>query len=1519
MNKQTTNDNRDRLKNALVAVQNMRSQLEAQKLAQTEAIAIIGMGCRFPGDANDPESFWNLLKNGVDAVSDIPPERWNMEELYDPNPDVPGKMYVRRLGLLKDVDKFDAQFFGISPDEAINMDPQHRMLLEVSWSALENAGQAPLKLKNSQTGVFVGITSTDYLQLQTQFGDKNNINAYSVNGNCLNTAAGRLSYLLGLQGPSMAVDTACSSSLVSIHLACQSLHSGECDRAIAGGVNLILSPYSTVATCKAKMLSADGRCKTFDAAADGLARGEGCGMVVLKRLRDAIAAEDNILALIKGSAINQDGASSSLTVPNGRSQQALIHQALANAQINPLQVSYIEAHGTGTALGDPIEMESLATVFCQGRSWQQPLLIGSAKTNLGHLESAAGVAGLLKLVLSLQKREIPPHLHFHNPSPHISWEKIPVKIPTELTQWQSSHNKLLAGLSSFGISGTNAHLILEEASSRPDNLIQEERPLHILNLSAKSPKALQDLVKSFAQFFNNNSTISLADICFTANTGRSFFKHRLSLVTESHTQLQQQLKDFLAVPNPQNVYQGIQDQSSPKIVFLFSAKQTEYLGIAKQLYETQPTFRKTLNRCQEILQPYLLESLLSVLYPEKDTSTAKETSPTSSLLKETIYTQPAIFTLEYALSQLLISWGVKPTCVMGYGIGEYVAATVAGIFSLEDGLKLAVARGHLMQMSDNQDDNLISDSKFVSYKDVVTQINYSSPQISLVSSITGQPIREEIASPEYWLDHLTPSTFVSGITSLYQQQCRIFLEIGFPQGLSKQCLEALPQSESTLWLSTLRSPDQDWQQLLKCLAILFTKGVEIDWDSFDRDYPRRRVQLPTYPFQRKRYWFETKSVSVVDNWTPILSLIHEQKIDQLVNQIEQTAILSPEQKQLLPKLLTALIKQHQHQLETETLTDFTYQLEWQQQTRDVDTDLAYPPGYWIILADKGDLVQKLAEKIESRGQTALLVYASETFQQLEAFAWTLNPTCPKDFESLFDSILQSNSLPCLGILHLWSIDEENSDNLDLSIFKQALVKGCSSVLHLIQNLSTYEGFVNFRLWLVTRGACTVKAKSPNLSLEQSPLWGLGRVIAIEHPELFGGLIDLDPTKTTEEIDWLLTEIDHSSAENQVAFRDRCRYVPRLVHSLLPKSQQRSLCKREGTYLITGGLGALGFQVAQWMIGEGVKYLILLGRSSISQVTQRRLQELQQNGIQIVTVQADVSSEEEMSKVLKNIPASWPSLRGVIHAAGVINDELLKEHSWSSFCQVTKPKITGAWILHSLTKDCELDFFVCFSSATSSLASRGQGSYAAANIFLDTLIHYRRSLNLPGLSINWGPWAGIGMAADKMSWFTQLGIKGLANERAIEAMAALMEEKAIQKTIIDIDWSIFKSWYETIGGCPLIEKINVKSPLDPQSKTSQQSEILQQLHNAAEDNRIPLLLAYLQDCVAKAMTIERAQIDVSVHISDLGMDSLMTFELLNKLRRELAVEIDIMTFVNNATLTNIATKLNQQIISAHDNI
>jgi len=481
-------------KRALLALKEMQAKLDATERSKTEPIAIIGLGCRFPGGSNDPEAFWQLLRNGVDAIAEVPRERWDIDAYYDPDPNALGKMYVRNGGFLEQVDQFDPQFFGIAPREAVNMDPQQRLLLEVSWEALEHAGLAPDKLIGSQTGVFVGVMNLDYFQLATE---PNLVDTHTASGNAFSVTSGRLSYILGLQGPSVAIDTACSSSLVGVHLACQSLRTRECNLALAAGVNLILTPVGTINECRARMLAPDGHCKTFDAAADGYARGEGCGVVILKRLSDAMADGDNILALIRGSAVNQDGRSGGLTVPNGPAQQAVIRTALANAGVEPGQVSYVEAHGTGTSLGDPIELRALGAVLGQGRSPDQRLVVGSAKTNIGHLESAAGVAGLIKLVLALQHQEIPPHLHLKNPNPYIPWAELPVVIPTQLTPWLSPNEPRIAGLSSFGFSGTNAHLVVEEAPAWEPVPVELERPLHLLSLSAKSEDALQQLASRF--------------------------------------------------------------------------------------------------------------------------------------------------------------------------------------------------------------------------------------------------------------------------------------------------------------------------------------------------------------------------------------------------------------------------------------------------------------------------------------------------------------------------------------------------------------------------------------------------------------------------------------------------------------------------------------------------------------------------------------------------------------------------------------------------------------------------------------------------------------------------------------------------------------------------------------------------------------------------------------------------------------------------------------------------------------
>lgn len=869
-------------KRLLLALDEALGKLEAVERSQNEPIAIIGMGCRFPGGADDPEAFWQLLHNGVDAITEIPPQRWDMDFFYDPDPNIAGKMYIRHAGLLQQVDQFDPQFFGISPREASSMDPQQRLLLEVSWEALENAGVAPHDLSDSQTGVFLGIGQNDYSRLQLHSGEHTRINAYDGTGNGFCFAAGRLSYVLGLQGPSMAIDTACSSSLVAIHLACQSLRAGECNLALAAGVQLILSPEVTIFLSRAQALSSDGRCKTFDSAANGYGRGEGCGVVVLKRLHDAIADGDNILALIKGSAVNHDGPSSGFTVPNKIAQQTLLQKALANAKVKPSRVSYVEAHGTGTSLGDPVEVQALATVFGEERSPENPLIIGSVKTNIGHLETAAGIAGLIKVVLSLQHQQIPPHLHFKQPNPHINWDELAVKVPTSLVSWDSEKRQRLAGVSSFGMSGTNAHVILEEAPlPKSVPVAVADRPQHLLTLSAKTEEALNQLARRYKNYLATHPNSDIADICFTSHTGRSHFNHRLSVLASSSTELMEQLAAFASGQKATGVLQGrLQEQNPSGIVFLFTGEGSQYKGMGRQLYETQPTFRSCLDRCNEILRPYLEQPLLEVLYPKADEN---------DLLNETVYTQLALFAFEYALAYLWQSWGISPNAVMGYGVGEYVAACVAGVFSLEDGLKLIAERGRLIQTL-TQEGRM--ESILAVFKNIAKEVTYSPPRLNIISNVTGKTVAEEITTPEYWCLHMQqPLQFAPGLQTLAHKGYEIFIEMG-----SKPSL--LEMDRQVIQLSSLCPKQEDWQQILQSLGELYVRGVPIDWYSFDLGYSRRRLQLPTYPFQRRRYWVETDSN------------VHPTNSHQTSNNPETEALLR-QTAELLPKLLEALTKQPQ--------------------------------------------------------------------------------------------------------------------------------------------------------------------------------------------------------------------------------------------------------------------------------------------------------------------------------------------------------------------------------------------------------------------------------------------------------------------------------------------------------------------------------------------------------------------------------------------------------------------------------
>ncbi len=912
-------DYQARLKETLLALTKVRSRLEALERQQTEPIAIIGIGCRFPGGVTDPESFWDLLFNGVDAISEVPADRWDIDAYYGPDPGTPGKMYTRYGGFIHDVDQFDPTFFGISPREANSMDPQQRLLLEVAWEALENAGQAPDQLGESPTGVYIGVTMNDYVQVQSNLNSPDLTGTYRITGNLFNSIAGRISYTLGLHGPAMAIDTACSSSLVTIHQAVQSLRSGETDMVLAGGVNLILSPEITLSACQANMLAPDGRCKTFDSRADGFIRSDGIGVVVMKRLSDALQNGDQIWALIRGSSVNHDGFSSGFSVPNKLAQEAAIKAALKSAGVAPQEIGYVETHGTGTSLGDPIEVRALEAALTQERSADSPLYLGSVKTNFGHTEAAAGVAGLIKAVLALQHKVIPPHLHLQKLNPFIEWSKTPLLIPTKPTEFPSINGHYLAGVSSFGVSGINAHIILEAApdlSDKGECTDDMERPVQLLCLSAQTEIALQAQAERHAAYLQKHPDLELKDICYSANTGRANFRYRLAVTATSSEEMQRQLSGFDSGADISSVVHNVLEPDDKlKIAFLFTGHGSQYVNMGRGLYEDSPVFSQAVRECEDLLLPYLDIPISKMMYPEPG-----EEKTIADLWDGMKYTQPAQFVLAYALVKLWKSWGIEPGVVIGHSVGEYAAACAAGMMNLEDGIKLVATRGRLMDSlpqkgvmaavfadeatvkkalaphanqvsiavingptntvisgnaqvvetilaelaqqeikSKRLDVAQASHSSLVDpmldeFESIAKTINFQQPRVEFVSCLTGE-LRTSVDSM-YWRRHQRqPVRFAESLQTVLALGYNHLIEIGPTPTLITIAQRNLDESESMPdFYPSLRKGMDDWEQALTGLAGLYVHGADVDWRGFDQPYPRRRVTLPNYPFQRQRYW-----------------------------------------------------------------------------------------------------------------------------------------------------------------------------------------------------------------------------------------------------------------------------------------------------------------------------------------------------------------------------------------------------------------------------------------------------------------------------------------------------------------------------------------------------------------------------------------------------------------------------------------------------------------------------------------
>ncbi|MCC5602616.1 type I polyketide synthase [Nostoc favosum] len=1366
-------------------------------------IAIIGMAGQFPG-ASDLHEFWQNLQDGVESTTLLTDEQLQKSGVAPSllqHPD-----YVKVAATLENIECFDAEFFGFSPREAEILDPQHRLFLECAWSALEDAGYNAQNYAGA-IAVYAGSAMNSYLlNLISHPTIQANVNRYQLFlSNDKDFLTTRVSYKLNLRGPSVDIQTACSTSLVAVHFACQSLLSGECDMALAGGVSLS-SPTGYLYQ-EGGIYSQDGHCRAFDADAQGTIAGSGLGVVVLKRLEDALRDGDYIDAVIKGSALNNDGALKvSYTAPRIDTQAAVIRAAQAVAEVNPETITYIETHGTGTALGDPIEIAALTQAFRSQTDKTGYCAIASVKSNIGHLDAAAGIASFIKTVLALKHKQVPPSLHFQQPNPQIDFPKTPFYVNTNLADWQTDQTPRRAGVSSFGIGGTNAHVILEEAPIIISS--SASRPWQLLILSAKNPTALSAIAANLASHLKQHPEINLADVVYTLQVGRQDFDHRQMLLCQTTAEAIQILNDGT------QILTQVAPKERREIAFLFPGQGSQYLNMGKELYATESVFRQQVDHCCELLQPHLGLDLRNLIYPELNTPLSSPLtkggqrevsdrvggvlfSELKTAISQTSYTQSALFVIEYALAQLWISWGIQPQAMIGNSIGEYVAATYAGVFSLPDALKLVAMRGKLMQqcppgamlsvaMSADTLQPLLSGSLVIAANNApqlsvvsgteveITQLeqylntqnityrrlqtshafhsplmdeiiapfidafrgmNLRSPQIPFISNVTGDWITpEQATNPDYWATHLRqPVQFANGVTELLKEPNRILLEVGPGKTLTTL---AKQQTHTQTILSSLRHPQENQSDvafLLQTLGELWLAGVPVDWSGFYAHEQRHRLPLPTYSFQRQRYWIDPPALS--SSLTPLA-----------------TTGGTPA-TQWLPNASGGLERG-----EYASFSDWFYIPTWERSLSRPLVDLTEQRQCLLVLADNYDVGTEIVHTLQNAGHDVIIVTPGEKYEQPLYRTFTVNPQQKQDFVDLLEDLQLRELIPD-RILHLWNLTSANeyqNQSYDL--------------LYLAQAISSQSVKAAIPITVVTNDGQIVLGNEEINPLKAMVL-AMGKVISQEIPQVSCRCVDIVVSKETDTrqrlVQQLIRECFSPANEVVVAYRGSHRWEQifkpvRIPHPNPPLGKGRELephpspalgkgreldraggvlksalpLRQGGNYLIVGDLTTgLGTVYADFLAQMPVRLILL---SDV--IPEAIKQSLDDASVDYMSENVDITDREQLKQAIAHAEQKFGQLHGVFYSTPMSN-----EHSMALLHQLTpnhwnynyRTKVQGLFALAEVIGNKHLDFCLLQSSLSSVLGGLGLAAYAAANAVIDMFaVKQNQVSTFSWISINW---------------------------------------------------------------------------------------------------------------------------------------------------------------------------------------